>query len=161
VDHQNHDKVFFVNFSMVMGGLFAIFFICIVAARLIDTGELHADPEANARIEARIKPVGSVITDAAALQQLAAAAPKREPLTGEQVNEKLCAGCHVAGVMGAPKENDKAAWAARKAAAGGVDGLVASAIKGKNAMPAKGGDPSLTEDEIRGAVEVILKAAGV
>ncbi|HEY0974656.1 MAG TPA: c-type cytochrome [Solimonas sp.] len=161
MDHQNHDKVFFVNFSMVMGGLFAIFVVCLVAASLIDTGEIHADPDADARIEARIKPVGSVITDEAALLQLAAAAPKREPMTGEQVNTKLCAGCHMAGVMGAPKENDKGAWSARKSAAGGVDGLVASAIKGKGQMPAKGGDPSLTDDEVKAAVEVILKAAGV
>ncbi len=161
MDHQNHDKVFFINFSMVMAGLFAIFFICIVAARLLDTGEVNADPGANARIEARIKPVGSVITDEAALQQLAAAAPKREPLTGEQVNAKLCGGCHLAGVLGAPKESDKGAWAARLAAAGGLDGLVASAIKGKGAMPAKGGDPSLTEDEIKASVEHILKTAGL
>lgn len=161
MDHQNHDKVFFVNFSMVMAGLFAIFFICILAASLLDTGEIHADPDADARIEARIKPVGAVITDEAALLQLAAAAPKREPLTGEQVNAKLCAGCHLAGVLGAPKSSDKGAWAARLSAAGGVDGLVASSIKGKGSMPAKGGDPSLSDDEIRAAVEQILKAAGV
>lgn len=161
MDHQNHDKVFFVNFGMVMAGLFAIFFICILAARLIDTGETINDPGANARIEERIKPVGSVITDAAALQQLAAAAPKREPMSGEQVNAKLCGGCHLAGVLGAPKEGDKAAWSARRSAAGGLDGLVASAIKGKGAMPPKGGDPSLTDDEIKAAVEYILKHAGL
>lgn len=161
MDHQNHDKVFFVNFSMVMGALFGIFFICLAAARLLDSGDIHADPDADARVEARIKPVGNVITDAAVLQQLAAAKPKRAPMTGEQVNAKLCAGCHIAGVLGAPKENDKAAWAARKAAEGGLDGLVNAAIKGKNAMPPKGGDPSLTDDEVREAVEFILKTAGV
>lgn len=161
MDHQNHDKVFFVNFGMVMAGLFAIFFICLAAARLLDSGETIADPGATARIEERIKPVGAVITDAAALQQLAAAAPKRAPMTGEQVNTKLCAGCHMAGVLGAPKEDDKGAWSARRSAAGGLDGLVASAIKGKGAMPPKGGDPSLTDDEIKGAVEQILKTAGL
>lgn len=161
MDQQNHDKVFFINFGMVMAGLFVIFFICIAAARLLDSGEIHGDPDGDARIEARIKPVASVITDAAALQQLAAAAPKREPMTGEQVNTKLCAGCHLAGVLGAPKEDDKAAWSARRSAAGGLDGLVASAIKGKGAMPPKGGDPSLTDDEIKGAVEYILKTAGL
>ncbi len=161
MDHQNHDKVFYVNFGMVMGVLFAIFFICLFAAKMLDTGEAHIDPEADARTESRIKPVGTVITDAAVLQQLAAAKPKREPMTGEQVNTKLCAGCHMAGVLGAPKENDKAAWAARKAAEGGLDGLVAAAIKGKNAMPPKGGDPSLTDDEVKQAVEHILKTAGL
>lgn len=165
MDHQNHDKVFFVNFGMVMAALFVIFFICLGAARLLDSGDIHDDGSGDARVEARIKPVASVVTDAAALEQLAAAraaaTPKREPMTGEQVNTKLCAGCHIAGVLNAPKENDPAAWVARRSAAGGLDGLVAIAIKGKGAMPPKGGDPSLTDQEIHDAVEHILKTAGL
>jgi len=161
VDQNGHDKVFFSNFGMVMAGLFGIFFICIVAARMIVGGEKKEDPAALARVEERIKPVATVITDPAALVKLAAAAPAREPMTGEQVNTKLCAGCHAAGVLGAPKTGDAAAWSARKSAAGGLDGLVNSALHGKNAMPPKGGDPSLSDDEIKAAVEFLLKQAGV
>jgi cytochrome c5 len=50
---------------------------------------------------------------------------------------QVCGVCHGAGVAGAPKLGDKAAWAPRLAQ--GIDGLTASAIKGKNAMPARGG----------------------
>jgi cytochrome c5 len=161
VEHKDQDKVFFANLGMVMAGLFGIFFICVIAASLISDDDDVVDPQALAQIEERIKPVGKVVTDPAALLKVSAAAPARAPMTGEQVNAKLCTGCHGAGVLGAPKIGDKAAWAARASAAGGLDGLVASATKGKNAMPPKGGDASLSEDEVRGAVQYLMKQAGI
>ncbi|MEP7298234.1 MAG: c-type cytochrome [Burkholderiales bacterium] len=57
---------------------------------------------------------------------------------------QICAVCHAAGVAGAPKIGDKAAWAPRLAQ--GIDGLTASAIKGKNAMPPKGGSTASDAD---------------
>lgn len=161
MDHKDHDKVFFANFGAVMAVLFGIFFICIIAASLISS-EDELDPAAVALVEERIKPVGQVVTDPAALVKVSAAgAAKREPLTGEQLNAQLCAGCHMAGVLGAPKTGDAAAWSQRKQAAGGIDGLVNAVVSGKGAMPPKAGDASLTEDEIRAAVELLLKEAGV
>ena len=62
-----------------------------------------------------------------------------------------CNACHATGVAGAPKYGDKVAWAARSKA--GVDALVASAIKGKGAMPPKGGLATATDADIRAAVE--------
>ncbi len=161
MDHQDHDKVFFTNFSLVMAGLFGIFFICIAAARLIDSGDEKADPAAIALVSERIQPVGQVITDPAALLKVSAAAAPRAAYTGEQVNTNLCAGCHGTGVFGAPKTGDKATWAARMSAAGGLDGLVGHAVNGKGAMPAKGGDPSLSDQEIHDAVAYLLKQSGV
>lgn len=162
MDHKDHDKVFFANFGIVMSALFGIFFICILAARLIDSGDIHQDDAvAVARIEERIRPVGVVVTDPAALVKVSAAPAAREPMSGEQVNARLCAGCHGAGVLGAPKTGDKTAWTARLSAAGELDALVASSIKGKNAMPPKGGDASLSDDEVRAAVQYLLKQSGV
>jgi cytochrome c5 len=87
-----------------------------------------ADDEA---ANARIQPVAKV--------ELAAAAPKAAAggRSGEDIYKGVCGACHDAGVAGAPKVGDKAAWAPRLAL--GLDGLVKSAIKGKNAMPPKGG----------------------
>lgn len=161
MDHKDHDKVFFANFGAVMAVLFGIFFICIFAASWI-SNEDEVDPAAVALVEERIQPVAQVITDPEALLKVSAAgAAKREPYTGDQLDAQLCAGCHVAGVLGAPKEGDRAAWSQRMQAAGGIDGLIDSVVNGKGAMPPKAGDPSLTEDEIRGAVEFMLKKAGV
>lgn len=159
LEHKDHDKVFFATFGAVLAALGAIFFICIVAARAI-APEPALDPEALAKLEERIRPVGSAVTDPAALVKVAAKAA-REPYTGEQVLEKYCNACHMAGVMGAPKEDDKAAWSARASAAGGLDGLTASAIKGKNAMPPRGGGADLSDDEVKAAVETMLKKSGV
>ncbi len=64
--------------------------------------------------------------------------------------------CHAAGVAGAPKFGDKAAWAPRLGA--GVDGLTASVIKGKGAMPPKGGSGA-SDAEIKAAVEFMTAAA--
>ena len=160
VDHKNHDQVFFVNFGKVMGGLFLIFFICIGAAGLIDKGDGHGDATGLARLDERTAPVGKVVTDPNVLLQMQAANKvKRAAYTGDEVVTKVCGGCHNTGVQGAP--HDKAAWSARQTAAGGLDGMVSKAIAGKGMMPPRGGDPDLTDDEVKAAIEVLLKKAGV
>ena len=68
---------------------------------------------------------------------------------------QVCATCHAAGIAGAPKFGDKAAWAPRLAQ--GVDGLTASAIHGKNAMPPKGGS-SASDAEIKEVVSYMVNA---
>ena len=66
---------------------------------------------------------------------------------------QACAACHIAGVAGAPKLGDKAAWAPRLVA--GVDGLTASVIKGKGAMPARGGSTA-SDAEIKAVVAYMV-----
>jgi cytochrome c5 len=75
---------------------------------------------------------------------------------GKALYESACQACHVAGVAGAPKLGDKAAWAPRLAA--GIDGLTASVIKGKGAMPPKGGT-SASDAEIKAAVQYMVDAS--
>jgi cytochrome c5 len=86
-----------------------------------------------------------------------AAAPAAASADGKAVYEASCAACHGAGIAGAPKFGDKAAWAARLK--GGVNPLVASATKGKGAMPAKGGNAALTDAEMLAAVTHMANAA--
>ena len=75
---------------------------------------------------------------------------------GEALYKQACAVCHVAGVAGAPKFADKAAWAPRLAL--GLDGLTASVIKGKGAMPPKGGSAA-SDADIKAAVQYMVAAA--
>jgi cytochrome c5 len=75
--------------------------------------------------------------------------------TGKMVYEKTCATCHATGLVGAPKIGDKEAWSAH--IHHGVDHMVESAIKGKGAMPAKGGNASLSDDEVKAAVGYIVE----
>ncbi|MBP6627360.1 MAG: cytochrome c5 family protein [Arenimonas sp.] len=74
---------------------------------------------------------------------------------GEALYKQACSVCHVAGVAGAPKFGDKAAWAPRVGA--GVDTLTATVIKGKGAMPPKGGSAA-SDADIKGAVQYMLAA---
>jgi cytochrome c5 len=76
---------------------------------------------------------------------------------GKTVYDQTCNVCHAAGVAGAPKLGDKAAWAPRLAV--GKDALVASVVKGKGAMPPKAGNAGLSEADIRAAVEYFAAAA--
>lgn len=74
---------------------------------------------------------------------------------GKKMFNKTCAMCHAAGVGGAPKPGDKADWAPRMAQ--GKDTLYKHAMEGfngsKGAMPARGGAPSMTDDEVKAAVD--------
>ena len=75
---------------------------------------------------------------------------------GEALYKQACLACHAAGVAGAPKFGDKAAWAPRILT--GLDALTNSAIKGKNAMPPKGGSAA-SDADIHSAVVYMVNAA--
>ena len=70
---------------------------------------------------------------------------------GKEVYNKSCAVCHAAL---SPRLGDKAAWQALLKQ--GADGLVASVLKGKGAMPAKGGNTTLSEADIKAAVDYMV-----
>ena len=76
---------------------------------------------------------------------------------GAKIYAASCNACHAAGVAGAPKFGDKVAWAPRIAQ--GINALTASVIKGKGAMPPKGGQATATEADLRAAVEHMVAAA--
>jgi cytochrome c5 len=88
----------------------------------------------------------------AAVAVVAAAAPAQAN-GGEAIYKQVCVACHAAGVAGAPKSGDKAAWAPRIAT--GLDMLTQSVVKGKGAMPPKGGSAA-SDAEIRSAVEYMV-----
>ena len=101
----------------------------------------------NDEADVRIQPVAKF--------ELAKAAPAASgaPKDGATVFNTVCGACHNTGAAGAPKIDDKGAWAPRVAT--GKEALYKSAIGGKNAMPPKGGS-SLSDAEIKGAVDYIL-----
>ncbi|MCW5655234.1 c-type cytochrome [Hydrogenophaga sp.] len=93
----------------------------------------------------------------AAAAPAAPAAAASTAAAGEALYKQSCAMCHAAGVAGAPKFGDKAAWAPRLAQ--GVDAMTANVIKGKGAMPPKGAAAAASDADIHAAVEYLVKAA--
>lgn len=73
---------------------------------------------------------------------------------GKAVYTQTCAACHANGIAGAPKLGDKAAWAPRLAA--GKDAMIAAVLKGKGAMPPKGGNASLSDRDAKAAIDYML-----
>lgn len=116
----------------------------------------------------RIKPVGSTPDIEKGPSPLVpapvavAAAPATDTTAtpaanGKSIYDASCQACHGAGVAGAPKLGDKAAWAPRIGT--GTAALLTSAIKGKNAMPPKGGNLSLSDADVKAAVEYMVSQA--
>jgi cytochrome c5 len=78
--------------------------------------------------------------------------------TGQAVYDAVCAACHAAGVLNAPKLGDSKAWA--PLIREGQKALTRAAIKGIRQMPAKGGNPALSNLEVERAVVHMANAAG-
>ena len=158
-----------MNVSIVLGisasAVLMLFFFILVAHHRDMPDRVQQLRSAQLRtgstVAERIKPVGQVVVASAETQKepvkIAAAAspPGRD---GQQIYQAACVACHDAGVAGAPKLGDKGQWAKRIAK--GIDTLYASAVNGvqgsAGAMPAKGGNPALSNAEVKAAVDFIV-----
>ena len=129
-----------------------------VAKRIAPIAKVEIDPNAPAPA-----PAAAAAAPAAAPAMAAAAIPPAPgkaasgAADGKATYAATCSACHAAGIAGAPKFGDKAAWAARLKQ--GKDTLYASALKGKGAMPPKGGNTSLSDDAVKAAVDHMVAAA--
>jgi cytochrome c5 len=113
------------------------------------------------RIAQRIRPFETI--QVAGTAQVSPRAPvvgqqAQTVKSGESIYSGTCMACHGSGVAGAPKFGDHAAWQPRVQQ--GLPVLVDHAIHGKGAMPPKGGNAALTDEEIRSAVQYMTQAAG-
>jgi cytochrome c5 len=132
------------------------FLVPIIGILLLVTLVLNrpsADPAALSpeAVTARIQPVGRV-------EFGAAGAAASGPRSGEEIVKSACAACHVAGVANAPKIGDQAAWA--KYVKGGLNAMLADAIKGKGAMPPRGGVADLSDYELARAIVYMANQSG-
>jgi cytochrome c5 len=112
-----------------------------------------AEVPANPAAPVAEKAMSAPTTVAAGVAAVAVAAVAPAANKGKELYNQACVACHAAGVAGSPKFGDKAAWGDRPKS--GVDALTASVIKGKGAMPPKGGSAG-TDAEIKLAVQYML-----
>jgi cytochrome c5 len=112
-----------------------------------------AMPAAAAAAAPTAEAAPAATTVAAAAPAAAAPATAAAASAGEALYKTACMACHAAGVANAPKLGDKAAWAPRLAQ--GTPALLQSVVKGKGAMPPKGGSAA-SEAELKAAVDYMV-----
>lgn len=167
---RNYDLDFLKRFSMVLAFLAVVTLgLILFSSYLNGLIPPEVSPQAQAREQARIAPVGAVYagTTGAAAQAAAAAAAQAAAasqvayggtLDGQVIYNNLCTGCHTTGVANAPTL-DAAHWTSRIAQ--GVDVLHRHAIEGYTGpdggvMPPKGGNPALTDEQVIATVDWML-----
>ena len=161
---------------VVLAFAIPIILIAMLASLVTGGTDLFKDNPALSKeaVAKRIKPVGEVEVDASQPKPAAAAAPAAVAAApaaippaagpaaakaagdgkGKSVYDTVCQVCHTPGIAGAPKTGDKTAWAPRLKT--GMEELYASSIKGKNAMPPKGGNLSLADADVKAAVDFMV-----
>jgi cytochrome c5 len=163
---RNYDLDFLKRFSMVLAFLASVT-VCLIlfAHHLNGQMKRDADPAAEQRVISRIAPIGEVYAGATgaaaqadAIKAAASAAASQVAyggtMDGSVIFGNLCTGCHTAGAGGAPKLN--AAGIGARMAEQGMATLISKAISGfkgnVGVMPPKGGNPALTDDQIKATV---------
>jgi cytochrome c5 len=167
---SKHDSKFFNTFSVVIGGLVFITIALIAFARSIgvpfEQARALEDTAVAATVAERTAPIGKVAVAGQDNAALAIKPPEGAttttlaiPKDGEATYKAVCSACHAAGIGGAPKVGDKAAWGPRIAQ--GKPLLYDHALKGfqgkAGVMIAKGGRSDLPDELVREAVDYIVK----
>lgn len=140
---------------LVLALAFVVPITVILMIAYLVTSSPRPDPDSPAmspeKVAERIRPVAEV-------NLAPSAGGTQTAKSGEDVYKTVCMTCHASGVQGAPKFGNRADWAPRIKA--GEKALLQSALRGKGAMPPKGGAGDLSDAEIERAVVYMANAAG-
>ena len=172
MSHETHepdmsDAQFTNVFSIMIGGLILLTIALIILAIFVSSGVRQSDINAQVRDQQmleRIEPAGRIaVGDVASSQSTSAASggsETAEVASGESVYQTSCAACHATGAAGAPILGIADAWSNRVDK--GVETLYTHAIQGfqgsAGMMPPKGGNPSLSDDAVKAAVDYMVEA---
>jgi cytochrome c5 len=163
MDTQKSSK-FFVG--SIVTFLILFFLVKVILSTMQDVSEnaVATESMADEDVIKRIEPVAQVYVGEAPVVEVAAVeAAATEPAAavenagGGQVVTQVCALCHSTGMMNSPKLGSADDWAPRIEK--GIDVLYANAINGFNMMPARGGRPDLSDDDVKAAVDHMLANA--
>jgi cytochrome c5 len=169
---QEQVKAFFRNYSIVLGILAVLIVVFFFVARLVVPNDAANPAQGSSAAAENTVPVGQIrltgealaLADEKAMEEVVSEAEIVSETVdpGKRVYSGLCFSCHGTGLPGIPQFGDKAAWATRIAQ--GKDKLYENALIGFTGasgmpMPAKGGNPSLSDDEVKAAVDYMIANA--
>ena len=163
------DRTFFRNYAIIIALLAVMIVVFLVIARVVG---VESDVSATAKMAVVVAentaPVGDVRLEGDIEQQTppiqqAAITMLREPQNaaslGERIYSGLCVTCHSGNIPNIPRVGDRAEWAPRIAQ--GKPLLYERAIVGfigtQGVMPARGGNPALTDEEVKAAVDYMIE----
>ncbi len=159
-DPQHHDSLIKTPKQLIVTVL-AAFLVPIVVIALLVSYVVSGRKTGAGSQGMTTQSVAERIAPVARFELVDASAP-RVMKSGEDVFKAVCTTCHTAGIAGAPKVGDNAAWTARIAE--GAATLFDHAIKGyqgkAGVMPAKGGNSDLDDVEVQRAVVYMANASG-
>ena len=160
-----NDREFYKVFAGLIGALVALTVIILILAQMVVSGS-NLNKKANVSegdkaVAQRIKPVGELAVGSAVMDGLISSANAAGADKGKATYDTTCAVCHAAGIAGAPKFGDKAAWKDRIAQ--GKATLYEHALKGYQGkagfMPPKGGNTALKDEDVKAAADYMVDKA--
>jgi|SRR5690554_1158725 len=161
---SSNSPKYLIGSLIVIAILFLIAKLILSNMLAIADGVLEPEPMDAEAVEERIKPVAKEnigeeqIAEAPAVEEDAAAAGDAdENSVGKQVVTQVCAVCHSTGMMNSPRIGNADDWAPRLEQ--GIETVYDHALNGLNMMPARGGNPKLSDEEVKAAVDFMISAA--
>jgi cytochrome c5 len=145
---------FFVGSIVTFLIIFGVIKIILVTS--LDAAKQAVTPESMVAedVAERIKPVAQTYIGEAPVVVAAVVEAEEAVGGGQQIVTQVCSMCHSSGMMNSPKLGSEADWAPRIEK--GIETLYSNAINGINMMPARGGRPDLSDDDIKSAVDHML-----
>ena len=166
---QEQDKAFFKNFTIVLIILVVLMLTFMVLGNMFGGGDESSD-NATAEVMKNTEPVANIQMagdepEAPAAEEsteMVAASEEGGDDAGKKTYGGICVACHGSGIPNIPQLGDAAAWAPRIEQ--GIDILYEHAIVGYMGtsgmpMPAKGGNPALSDEEVKAAVDYIVSSS--
>ena len=160
MEHKVTDAEFYRIFAIITIIIVVLSIFIAILSNVFAGYSTSADDNYKAELQElthqRTEPIGKInlASNPVIKQEIQIAKVEKMSLSGEEAYNSVCMSCHTSGAAGAPMIGNSSQWTDRMAK--GKETLYSNAINGIGIMPAKGGVATLSDDEVRAAVDYIL-----